>query len=184
MLQVALSCSSLIPTPFLRAPASGGTHVQMSLERPGRRDLLQIGGLGLLGSAMPLGAAQAEELELVIPQAELLSSLATAPARNIIVTGANSGVGLAGAKLLTAAGHCVTLACRTKEKADAAAQACNEFAASTSAVGPAGGAKFNPPRRAGGVATGAECDLSSLASVRAFAASLQGQPLDSLVLNA
>ena len=31
---------------------------------------------------------------------------------------------------------------------------------------------------------GAACDLSSLASVRAFAASQEGKPLDTLVLNA
>ena len=43
--------------------------------------------------------------------------------RIALITGANSGVGLAGAKLLTAAGHKVTLACRTQAKADAAAAA-------------------------------------------------------------
>jgi len=78
----------------------------------------------------------------------------------------------------------VTLACRTQAKADAAAAACMAFAASTSAVGPAGQPDFYAARRAGGVATGAACDLASLVSVRAFAASQAGKPLDTLVLNA
>ena len=122
--------------------------------------------------------------EFVIPQQTLLANLAAAPVRRVVVTGANSGVGLAGAKLLTAAGHDVTLACRTQAKADAAAAACMEYAASASAVGPAGKPDFYSGRRAGGIARGAACDLSSLASVRAFAASQQGAPLDTLVLNA
>jgi len=122
--------------------------------------------------------------ELTIPQATLLGGLSSAPVRRLIVTGANSGVGLAGAKLLTAAGHDVTLACRTKAKADAAAAACMEFAASASATGPAGKPDFYAARRAGGIARGAECDLTSLASIRAFAATQKGQQLDTLVLNA
>jgi len=92
---------------------------------------------------------------------------------------------MAAAKLLTAAGHHVTLACRTQAKADAAAAACMEYAASSSDAGPATGkAGFYAGRRAGGVAVGAECDLSSLASVRAFAESVKGKPLDILSLNA
>ena len=78
----------------------------------------------------------------------------------------------------------MTLACRTQAKADAAAAACMSFAASASAVGPAGQPDFYAARRAGGMATGAACDLASLASVRAFAASQAGKPLDTLVLNA
>jgi len=78
----------------------------------------------------------------------------------------------------------VTLACRTKAKADAAATACMEYAAGRSAAGPAGMPDFYAARRAGGNAVGAACDLSSLSSVRAFAASRKGEPLDTLVLNA
>ena len=68
------------------------------------------------------------------------AKLASAPVRNIIITGANSGVGFAGAKILTAAGHHVTLACRTQAKADAAAKACLAYAASSADNGPATGA--------------------------------------------
>ena len=142
------------------------------------------------GLVLPLAAhadaceTDGSACEFVIPQQTLLANLAAAPVRRVVVTGANSGVGLAGAKLLTAAGHDVTLACRTQAKADAAAAACMEYAASASAVGPAGKPDFYSGRRAGGIARGAACDLSSLASVRAFAASQQGAPLDTLVLNA
>jgi len=157
-----------------------------------RRQLLQrsTAAVTSTGLYVPLAAhadaceTDAAACEFVIPQQTLLANLASAPVRHIIVTGANSGVGLAGAKLLTAAGHDVTLACRTQAKADAAAAACMEYAASASAVGPAGKPDFYAGRRAGGIARGAECDLSSLASVRSFVASRQGAQIDTLVLNA
>ena len=40
------------------------------------------------------------------------------PAKTIIITGANSGIGRAAAKLIADAGHRVVLACRTPEKAE------------------------------------------------------------------
>ena len=105
---------------------------------------------------------------------------------SVTAAGASSGVGLSGSKLLTAAGHDVTLACRTAAKAEAAAAACNAYAASGGDAAPATGAPgFNAPRRAGGRASAAACDLTSLESVRAFAAeAARGGPVDSLVLNA
>jgi len=110
-------------------------------------------------------------IEKIVPMATLTAQLSAAAPRNIIITGANSGVGLAGAKILTAAGHRVTLACRTQAKADAAAAACMEWSGSHAT-------------RSGGIAKGAECDLASLESIRRFAESRKGSPLDSLVLNA
>ena len=124
-------------------------------------------------------ASNDDPLQTIIPQKELLASLASAPVRNVIITGANSGVGLAGSKLLVAAGHHVTLACRTQDKADAAAQACLDYAASTATTD-----AFFPNRRPGGTATGAECDLSSMASIRKFAESMKDSPIDALALNA
>merc|ERR1712087_181184 len=105
------------------------------------------------------------------PQEVLTSSLASVPARDIIITGSNSGVGLAGAKLLTAAGHHVVCACRTKAKADAAAADCTSYAQANRL-------------RDGGTARGEVCDLASLASVRSFASSFRGRNIDTLVLNA
>ena len=119
----------------------------------------------------PAIAADASDIELVVPMATLTAKLATAAPRDIIITGANSGVGLAGAKILTAAGHRVTCACRTQAKADAAATACMEWAGAHAG-------------RTGGTARGAECDLASLQSIRRFAESCKGASLDSLVLNA
>ena len=110
-------------------------------------------------------------IEKIVPMATLTAQLSAAAPRNIIITGANSGVGFAGAKILTAAGHRVTLACRTQAKADAAAAACMEWSG-------------NHASRSGGIAKGAECDLASLESIRRFAESCKGSPLDSLVLNA
>jgi NAD(P)-dependent dehydrogenase (short-subunit alcohol dehydrogenase family) len=76
----------------------------------------------------------------------------------IIVTGGNSGVGKATAGALAAAGHQVTIACRTIPKAEAAAA-----------------------RMAGDV-TVCHLDLADLGSVRAFAASVKS--VDVLVNNA
>jgi len=130
-----------------------------------RRQLFLQSAAAAAAATATAAWAKDEQYELVLPQSTLLADLATAPKRNIIITGANSGVGLAGAKLLTAAGHSVTLACRTQAKADKAAQLCNEYASTTTAVG-------------------AECNLASLASIRAFAASQKGKTIDTLVLNA
>jgi len=123
-----------------------------------------------------------DEFEVVINQKSLLAGLSSAPVRTVIITGANSGVGLAGAKLLTASGHKVILACRTKAKADIAVQKCMDYAASSSTDDN----KFFSYRRAGGIAISAECDLSSLASINKFANSVlisEGN-IDTLVLNA
>ena len=158
MLTLLLGALSLSTTPSSRA------H---------RRQVL-LGGAA--ATALP-GVAVAQNLEpnydfeRVIPVATLTAQLATAPPRDIVITGANSGVGLAGAKILTAAGHRVICACRTQAKADMAAEACAMWA-SLHAI------------RAGGTASGAQCDLASLESVRRFAESRQGRPLDTLVLNA
>ena len=128
------------------------------------------------------GADDATTFERVIPQADFLAQIATGPVRTIVVTGANSGVGLAGAKFLVAAGHRVILACRTQAKADAVAHACYEYAENS-----AGDATT---RREGGLAIGAECDLASLHSIRTFAqariaeATASGNGIDTLVLNA
>ena len=128
------------------------------------------------------GADDVTTFERVIPQSDFLAQIATGPVRTIVVTGANSGVGLAGAKFLVAAGHRVILACRTQAKADAAAHACYEYAENS-----AGDATT---RREGGLAIGAECDLASLHSIRTFAqariaeATASGNGIDTLVLNA
>ena len=68
-------------------------------------------------------------------------------------------------------------------KADAAAQACLAFAAS----GPATILGIQPPMRPGGTASGLECDLADLLSVRSFAAKIKAdktRKVDTLVLNA
>lgn len=115
--------------------------------------------------------AATDDIEYTVSMERLTKALASAPVREVVITGCNSGVGLAGAKILTAAGHHVVCACRTKAKADAAAKACMEYAASANL-------------RPGGVARGAACDLSSLASVRSFASTLENSNIDTLVLNA
>lgn len=85
----------------------------------------------------------------------------------IIVTGANSGIGLEAARALAAAGAHVVLACR---KRSAASEAIEQIRAEH----PTASLEFG------------ELDLASLASVRAFAASFAGAHprLDALINNA
>lgn len=142
----------------------------------GRRSTLTAIGVAVLAPISPLAplpAALADDvvLETVVTLKELTGGLAAAPLRDIVITGANSGVGLEGAKLLVAAGHRVVCACRTQAKADVAASAAN--AAASGALRP-------------GIAVGMVCDLANLSSVRTFAAAFKAskRPLDSLCLNA
>jgi protochlorophyllide reductase len=88
--------------------------------------------------------------------ASLLSgkpAIAAAPS-TILVTGANSGVGLEACKRLAQDGHNLILACRTMEKATAAANQLKQL----------GGRAIVP----------AECDLASLKSIDGFANQLPG----------
>lgn len=85
--------------------------------------------------------------------------------RRFVVTGANSGIGLETARALAEAGAHVVMACRSREKAEAAA--------ATIRPDPAGGVEVR------------ELDVSRLSSVRAFADGvLAGERVDVLVNNA
>uniref|UniRef100_A0A0G4HPZ5 Uncharacterized protein n=1 Tax=Chromera velia CCMP2878 TaxID=1169474 RepID=A0A0G4HPZ5_9ALVE len=128
-------------------------------------------------STPPTAMAEGDvKVERVVSETDLVAHLASAPRRSVVVTGSNSGVGFEGAKLLAAAGHRVVCACRNSEKAQKAADLCNEYAAASTTTGV----------RAGGEAIGMVCDLADLTSVRKFAAELKNArtPLDTLCLNA
>lgn len=85
--------------------------------------------------------------------------------RSYVVTGANTGVGRATARALAARGASVTLACRSRERAEGAL-------AELDALGEAGALAF------------VELDLASLDSVRRAARALAGQRIDALINNA
>lgn len=97
-----------------------------------------------------------------------------AQAKNIVITGCNSGIGFDAASKLVARGHKVFLACRTIEKAEDARA---RILASLPSA-PSQGEIIQP--------VGLECDLASMKSVRAFAESFKGsgERLDVLCLNA
>jgi hypothetical protein len=103
----------------LRCQEQVSVAVEQQRGRSSRRELLQGAAAAAVLGAPPASWAEygsdvAGGLELIVPQEKLLGALTSAPVRNVIITGANSGVGLAAAKLLTASGHHVTLACRTQ----------------------------------------------------------------------
>ena len=89
-------------------------------------------------------------------------------ARVFIVTGGNAGLGYATARALACAGATVIIACRSAERGAAAAAELSIAAAEK-----------------GGSVAAMQCDLSSAASVRAFAAAFlaTGQPLHGLICN-
>ncbi len=96
--------------------------------------------------------------------AEFSAATAGAPPgpRHVLLTGGSSGIGLAAARELLAAGHRLTLPCRNA----------------------ASGERLR--ERLGGSLATPTCDLADLASVENCAARLlaAGEPIDSLVLNA
>lgn len=87
--------------------------------------------------------------------------------KNIIITGASSGIGLSAARMLAMKGGHVVMACRNLKKAQPLADAINEDAAV-----------------AGGKATVLRLDTTDLDSIDAFAKDLNVSRLDSLILNA
>ena len=93
---------------------------------------------------------------------------------NVVITGANSGIGKDAAIKMAAGGYNVYIPCRNIVKAQAAKA---DIDAAVAALAPGG--------KAGSV-TAMVCDLTSLNSVRAFAQTWKGlgKTLDILVLNA
>lgn len=109
-----------------------------------------------MGAGKPYGSrTAAEDVEPDVPM----------EGKTVVITGGNTGIGYETARVLLSRGANVVLACRSKERGDAAVAALKE-------------------------ATGKDSvrllvlDLGSLASVRAAAAELKGKPLDILINNA
>ena len=90
------TCSALCTVSHALAPNGHRTPPPRPVDAPasadlGRRDLLlTLGAAGLL----PLRALAASPEGTVVPQAELFETAAKVASKRIIVTGANSGVGL------------------------------------------------------------------------------------------
>lgn len=85
------------------------------------------------------------------------------PGRRFVITGANSGIGLSAAQILGSRGAEIVLACRSVDKAEAAARTI--------------------PGHDKGRVVVRRIDLADLDSVRSFAAGLEG-PVDVLINNA
>lgn len=123
-------------------------------QTPSRRELLSGVGGALVLLSQPVAASPLDGL-----------------GKRVLLTGANTGIGRDAAAKLAARGYDVTLACRTLAKAQAAATEITEAAAA--AQSPLAGSL-----------RGVECDLASLASVRACAGQAGSAPLHLLLLNA
>lgn len=139
---LALVSSLLPPSSVVSARSNAKALSSLSLNR--RSVLLGAGSMAATATALPPTAAfAASDSELYFPEPNSLSGT------TIMITGANTGLGLESAKRLAAAGARIVVAARSKAKADAAVQ---EIAASTTA----------------GSAVGVELDLADLASVKSL----------------
>ncbi|GAB0492239.1 hypothetical protein MMPV_003500 [Pyropia vietnamensis] len=105
----------------------------------------------------------------------------------VVVTGGNAGVGAATAKRLAAAGAVVVLACRSLERAEAAAERIN------AGLGVATGGGGNSSRGGDGstsggrVTVGPPLDVGDLSSVRRFVSTWRAEgrgPIGALICNA
>jgi short chain dehydrogenase len=142
-----------------------------------RRDFLsQQRASAMMLSSLILGSGSASAA------AELLSDLSEVSSKilpkTIVITGANSGIGLEACQLLAQQGHTLVLACRSLDKAQRAAEAIQHQGEAPLTSNPIG--RLIP----------AECDLSSLSSIQSFASGLKDLlgpgtiPIDTLCLNA
>jgi NAD(P)-dependent dehydrogenase (short-subunit alcohol dehydrogenase family) len=154
-----------------------------------------LGGLGRINSIYSVGIshrlvlAAAATLSAFCAVDEFLHPYFVVPAaafryRTALVTGANSGVGLAASRAIARGGGRVYLACRAAEKC---ARAAAEINAEIREIRTSAGASAAGPGRA--IVAAAALDLGSAASVRAFARAFRREdmgnaPLDYLVNNA
>mmetsp|Transcript_3486 Transcript_3486/g.7693 ORF Transcript_3486/g.7693 Transcript_3486/m.7693 type:complete len:446 (+) Transcript_3486:62-1399(+) len=100
--------------------------------------------------------------------------------QRILITGSNSGLGLDAAQRLVARGHEVVLACRTLEKANAAADRIKFNIANDSDDAVAANTLLKSIKL-----TPMECDLADLSSIDKFVNNLNGQaPFDAVCYNA
>lgn len=168
-------CSSVcftVLTPLGRPRVTSETTRTLQYARRGKAGLEETSRKGALAKGLTAGAAVLTAgLGFFSPSAtrpafaELPSSATSAnngtavEPKTIIITGANSGIGLDAAGKLAAQGHQVYVACRTLSKAQEAA-------------------------KTAGAAGAFECDLTSLASVRKFIEDWGSRPIDVLCLNA
>eukprot|EP00965_Chrysotila_dentata_P222836 6193212-Pleurochrysis_carterae.AAC.1 len=178
-MRALLSLGMCVTAAALKMPASTGRRsvlrkaalASTTTALPALLPVLPAGAESSVSDMAPFRPEAEFTIERTISELELYSGVETAPPRVVVLTGANSGIGFAAAKLLTAAGHTVICACRLQAKADETARACMQYAAENM-------------RREGGIARGMECNLADLKSVRAFARQLEGTPIDTLALNA
>jgi protochlorophyllide reductase len=158
---------------------------QISSDSPSldRRQLMM--GMGVaLGINMWL-----EDQPATAAMQQLISSSDDKDVKTVIITGSNSGIGRASALQLAATRkYRIVLACRTQAKADMAAKELQEeLEALISKTSIADGIKSpSSSSSSSSVFIPMECDLSSFASVRAFADQFHqsGLKLDVLALNA
>jgi len=134
MIALLAYSSALLPSPL---PAQKNQAAAAATSASRRAILLGAGAASSLALA-PIAPAFAADANLFTPAAGSLDGT------TILITGANTGLGLESAKRLAAGGARILVTARTKAKADAAAA------------------------DVGGTAVGVECDLADLASVKAL----------------
>ncbi len=120
---------------------------------------LKVGAAVLSAGLTFLGTTAEAQVPTLGAGGAVMAAGGSTTKKTIVITGANSGIGLDASRKLAAAGHEVYVACRTQAKAEEAAKAT-------------------------GAAGAFECDLTSLASVQSFLKAWGSRPIDVLCLNA
>jgi len=126
--------------------------------------LAAAAALAVLAAGNPKIALAAEEKGSKSPPPVYSPAPGSLAGRVVLITGANTGLGLESAKRLYASGATVVVTARTQAKADAAVDAVKLFAAVGAGASPSLSSPVSLPNKVVGV----ELDLANLESVKAL----------------
>lgn len=178
--QQALTTTRIVSSAQLLATANNNNNDEPPSSSSGsivdRRSALEQGGVALSSLLLSSLAVNQQPQSAYAAYADDFIE----KKQRILITGSNSGIGLDAAQRLVTRGHEVVLACRTLEKANAAADKIKTAVANDSEDAVVANTLLKSLKL-----TPMECDLADLASIDKFVQNLNGQPaFDAVCYNA